>query len=879
MGERVHDEGSAGADHAEIAAVAAGSVIDSRYVIEAEIGRGGMGRVYAATDSKLGRRVAIKLLPPNAHNPDQLRRFAYEARAAAALHQQNVVEIYDVGDHRGEPYITSELLSGMTLRKRLESGPLPPAEAAGIALQLARALVAAHGRGIVHRDLKPENLFLDEEGVLKVLDFGIAKLTTGEHRRAARAPANDATEAGAVEDPAQTAAGAMIGTAGYMSPEQVRGLEIDHRSDIFSFGSILYEMLSGTRAFGGSTRMQSGFAILTRAPPALGRQVPRALSRIVSRCLEKDRKARFQATEELVSALEAASAALGGVRRGWIRRAVPWVTAIAAAVAAAVAGRALRPSDRPGARLAVLPFRDLGGDAAQAAFSFGLTEILTNKLLQAGDVEGGLPVVSATEVWKENVGSARAARETFGATLVLTGSVQRSGEKTIVTLDLVDTRSQLSVAAADVEVVRGELPRLGALAAQKAIELLSKKVGSGARDDFAKDPVGSSLAYEFYLQGRGYMQRYDRRENVETARRVFERALALDPTYALAHAGIAEADLRLFQIARDPALLTDAAGSASRAVELSHDLAPVHVTLGLVQGARGQWTEAIASFEQALRLEPRNVEALRELANAYDAAGRTADAEATYRRAVDLHHDSWAAYKELGVFYNRHDRLADAVPCFERVAELTPDSYSAFANLGGIYLRLGKTADAARALRRSLDLHPSEQAFANLGWLAYQEGRYADASDLYRKAALLTPGDDRLWGALGDALRWMNAPASEIENAYRRALAAADAQLALDRENPQLRSRRALYLAGLGQMQNAVREVEEAERRAPRDGSVRFRAGILREEAGDREGALNELRAAFAAGYSMAEMQAAPPLRALRGDARWQELVANMQAK
>jgi len=542
-------------------------------------------------------------------------------------------------------------------------------------------------------------------------------------------------------------------------------------------------------------------------------------------------------------------------------------------------GRVLRPPGASGARLVVLPFRDLGGDAAQMAFSSGLTEILTNKLRQAGDVDGGLSVVSATEVWKENVDSARAARETFGATLVLAGSVQRNGEKTVVTLDLVDTRSQLSLAAGDVEVPRSDLPQLAVLAAQKAIELLRAYAGSDANGALVEEPSSSSLAYEFYLQGRGYLQRYDRRDNVENARRVFERALAVDPAYPLAHAGMAEADLRLFQIARDPALLKEAAASASRAVELKRDLAPVHVTLGLVEGARGQWKEAIASFDRALRLEPRNVEALRELANAYDAAGRAADAEATYRRAGDMHHDSWAAYKDLGVFYNRHDRLSDAVPCFERVAELTPDSYSAFANLGGIYLRMGRTADAARALQRSLELHPTEQAFANLGWVAYQDRRYADASELYRKAAELTPGDDRLWGALGDTRRWMGAAPAEIADAYRRALAAADAQLAVDRENPQLRSRRALYLGGLGRFQEALREVEEAERRAPRDGSVRFRAAILREESGDRAGALDEVKAAFAAGYPLAEMRAAPPLRSLREDVRWLEMVAKTKGE
>ncbi|MCA1829776.1 MAG: serine/threonine protein kinase, partial [Myxococcales bacterium] len=253
--------------------IAAGVTFDGRYSIEAEIGRGGMGRVYAAVDSKLGRRVAIKVLAPGAHGDEQLRRFEMEARAAASLQQPNIIDVYDIGVHGGEPYIVSELLEGQTLRRRLAEGPLAIDETVNFALQLARGLEAAHANGVVHRDLKPENLFLTGSGLLKILDFGIAKL-------------NSPT--------AITAEGVFLGTVEYMSPEQVQGHTVDQRSDIFSFGAILYEMICGKPPFRASTPIAAGFKVISDDPEPPPRRAPERLWRIVERCLRKDPAQRFQ---------------------------------------------------------------------------------------------------------------------------------------------------------------------------------------------------------------------------------------------------------------------------------------------------------------------------------------------------------------------------------------------------------------------------------------------------------------------------------------------------------------------------------------------------------------------------------------------------------
>ena len=311
-------------------AVTPGSQVGS-FEIRELIGTGGMGEVYRAHDARLGRDVAIKVIPASfAADADRLRRFEQEARAAAALTHPNILAVHDIGTHQSAPYIVSELLRGMTLRERIGGGPLPVRKAIDVGVQIARGLAAAHQKNIVHRDLKPENVFVTDEGLVKILDFGLAKLTEVESR-----PASDVSTRQVDTQP-----GSVMGTAGYMSPEQLRAQVVDARSDLFSFGALMYELLAGARAFRGESSMDVATAILKEDPPDLptDRHVPPALARIVDRCLEKNPAARFQSAGDLAFALEALSAPSGttealpaaGVPA---RRTMPWIAAAAAGLA------------------------------------------------------------------------------------------------------------------------------------------------------------------------------------------------------------------------------------------------------------------------------------------------------------------------------------------------------------------------------------------------------------------------------------------------------------------------------------------------------------------------------------------------------------------
>ncbi len=839
-----------------------------RFELVREIGRGGFGIVWEARDTELGRSVAFKAVRLETRVAAREERLLREAELAARLSHPNIVTLHDAGRSEHGPYLILELLRGETLAERLQAGELPLREAVRIAAEVAKGVAHAHGQGVIHRDLKPANVFLCEDGQVKVLDLGLAH-AFGQRK----------VDGGTVE---------------YMAPEQRRGAPEDERTDVFALGAILHRLLAGSPARGeGRARVA---ALEVPDAPALGE--------LVGRMLEVDPVKRPRDLGEVLGALtvlqrdlerpERADAPaprprprrrLARVRRRLAGRAGALVLASAIAAVAVVAAVAASPAVRehllgfarrpalPDEKLvAVLPFRQVGGSRSDEAFSAGLVELVTNKLRQLEQLRSSLRVVSPSDVLKEKVASAKEARSAFGATLAVTGSVHWDRDRVVVAADLVDARTLLVVAARDVEAPRADAAALQRALVERVAEMLEIELGPEAGRSAFADPPPAPGAYEFYLEGRGYLQRYDRAENLDSAVAVFDQALARDPAYALAHAGKAEAFLRRYDLTKDARFLEQARASGRRAIELDERLAPVQLTMGLVHAASGDHASAIRSFERALELEPASADAYRELARAYDAAGRTQEAEATYRRAIQLRPSSWAAYKDLGVFYNRHERLTEALPLFQRVVQLTPDNYAGYANLGGLYLRLGLHDEAAAALERSLSLRPTAQAHANLGAVYFYEGRFRDAVPAYREAVRLGRSDARVWGALADSERWSGL-AEDAARDYRQAIALLEKELAVDPRSAEPWSRLAIHEAALGERDKAAASIGKALRLAPGDGLVLFRSALVKADAGDTERALDAVRAALEAGYPREFIRNAPPLALLGRDPRFRALV------
>ncbi|HEY7368918.1 MAG TPA: serine/threonine-protein kinase, partial [Thermoanaerobaculia bacterium] len=502
------------------------------YSILAPLGAGGMGEVYRARDNRLSRDVAIKVLPAAyAQDPDRLRRFRQEAIAASALNHPNILTVHDVGDVEGAPYVVSELLEGETLRERLTSGPLPSRKAVEIGIQIADGLAAAHEKGIVHRDLKPENLFLTTDERVKILDFGLAKRSRPDEGRESGSGAKTVT--------AGTQSGVVLGTLGYMSPEQVRGHSADHRSDIFALGATLYEMLTGRRAFAGASPADTMSAILREEPALLpsAPDFPPALAQIVRRCLEKSPVERFQSARDLRFALqeslrgsdtEAKAPPASRPTRG-----ILWVALAGLLLLALWLVRTFTPAPRLTEEsavavhsLAVLPLENLSNDPEQEYFADGMTEALLTDLARLGAVR----VVSRTSImrYKRSQRPLPEIAKELGVDAVVEGSVLHSGDRVRITAQLIHAATDRHLWAESYERDAKDilsLQREIARAVADAIRIrLSAETEARLRAPVAVNPE----AHREYLQGRFHW--YKRTpEGFDRAIRHFERALEIDP--------------------------------------------------------------------------------------------------------------------------------------------------------------------------------------------------------------------------------------------------------------------------------------------------------------------------------------------------------------
>jgi eukaryotic-like serine/threonine-protein kinase len=682
------------------------------YEIVAPLGAGGMGEVWRARDGRLGRDVAIKLLPAGClTNPDRLRRFEQEARATAALSHPNILAIYDVGTDDGQPYIVEELLEGETLRERLRGGAMPLGSAVELAVQVAHGLAAAHGKGIVHRDLKPENVFVTADGVVKVLDFGLAKLTQPEPSELAIAEAATA--------PCNTASGAVLGTVGYMAPEQVRGQAVDHRADIFAFGCVLYEMLSGVSPFRKASAADTVSAILHEEPPPLsssGAQVAPVMQELVSRCLEKRPADRFSSAHDLALALRAASggqAVAPAVVRaaGWTRR-WPWLLgACVLAVVAILAVQLVRrgqPAGGPGGErirsIAVLPLANLSGDPEQEYFADGMTEELITDLSKIA----ALQVTSRTSVMRFK-GTTRPIPEIAAALHVqgvVEGSVLRAGDRVRITAQLIDAGTDVHLWAQqcerdlkDVLALQTEVAR--AIAGEIKVTLTPQERSrlTGAR------PVDPE-AHEEYLKGKFYLNKMTP-EGFEKGLEHLRRAVEKDPKDPQAYAALA-LGYSLIGHERYPDAFTQAKVAARKAEELGGEpLAEMYLAVGIIKLCSDwDFDGAKADFERALALNPSLGEA----------------------------HQEYSWY----LFLNGH--RDEALAEMKRAQEVDPLTPQIAADRGWQYWWMGQQDKAIEEARKSLELDPSfNEALHVLGSAFAEKGMFQEAIAAHQKLASVDP--------------------------------------------------------------------------------------------------------------------------------------------
>ena len=587
----------------------------SHYRIVEKIGAGGMGEVYRAHDPRLGRDVAIKVLPGAfAADPDRLRRFEQEARAAAALNHPNIVAIYDVGTWEyGTPYVVTELLEGATLRESLRKGPLSVRKAIEVSSQIALGLAAAHDKGIIHRDLKPENLWLTKDGQVKILDFGLAKLLPE------KVVSPDFTTV------TETTSTKVMGTLGYMSPEQVRGETLDHRTDIFSLGTVIYEMLSGRRAFQGATPADTISAILSRDPSELtanDQSIPAVVSGIVHRSLEKNPNDRFQSARDVAFALAVTSATATTVSPG--RGTTPgWKIATLAGLAVLILGllwtwnpgnirRVFGSGSASGPihSLAVLPLENVSGNAEQEYFADGMTDELITQLASLNNVR----VISRASVrrFRGTQQPLSEIADMLHVDAVVEGSVLREGSRVRITAQLVQVETDRHLWAHSYEGDVADVIRLQNEVARSVTEEIGAKLRPQAQQPAnAIDRAVAPEAYDAYLKGLYFSAKLTP-DGMQRAFENFNKAIRTDPSFAPAYAGLAESYLWASGLSILPPqeALQKSEVAVAKALEIDPNLGMAHHALAWVKYAH-DWDlpGAEKEFQRAIQLSPSNATA------------------------------------------------------------------------------------------------------------------------------------------------------------------------------------------------------------------------------------------------------------------------------
>ncbi len=851
-----------------------------RYQIGSLLGEGGMGRVYLAQDTRLRRQVAVKLLLDEfTGSANALWRLRSEAQALSALNHPNICTVHDIGEHEGRMFIVMEYIPGTRLDVLIRQGAMQPNEAMGYAVQIAAGLGAAHAAGIVHRDMKPVNVVITGDGRVKILDFGIAKLAP-----AAFDISGDGSQ--------RTAQGTIAGTAAYMSPEQAEAKEVDARSDIFSFGCVLFEMISGHRAFARETYIATLSAVLHVEPEPVSRLCPSAppqLDGVIARCLCKNPEGRFQNAAELEEALKKITVLNATDTKPWIvpkdaadgpsqplrsRAAIAALWLLALGILGWAAFRSgLNPfhAGLPDKKqIAVLPFNIIGNDAEVRVLSDGLVETLTSKLSEMDEFQGTLVVIPASEVRTRKVADAESARKIYGANLAITGSGQRWGDQIQFTLNLVDTSTLRQIASKTFEFDASKPVTLRDEAVNGALELLALKLSPKTQELIRAGETSVTAANSEYLKGIGYLVRYDVTGNIDRAIESLTEATRLDPGYARAFAALGEARWQKAVNRADPQEKELALQAIRESIRLGPGRAEGHIRLGEIDLKDGKVAEALREEQEALRIAPGNGEPYRILGDLYAKARQDKQAEIEYREALRRAPGDWLAHLQLGILYSDRGQNAAARKELNDALAIAPDNEVAYRILADIDMQEGHFRTASDELAKTPV--KNVRTYSALGAAYYYQRRYREAVEAMKAGLALEPNHYSAWGNLGSIYRHMPGHERDARATFQRAVDLGTREEKVDNSDERIHANLGEYKAKLGQCGEAVAEINlipEASRAGLADQLV-----LIYESCRDRKRAIETIRQLTLDDPLLPDIRSDPDLELLWREpalARWRE--------
>ncbi|MBV9211617.1 MAG: tetratricopeptide repeat protein [Acidobacteria bacterium] len=839
----------------------------SHYEIRSQLGAGGMGEVYLAQDLKLRRPVAIKFIARHKEiSPAAEKRFLREARAASQLNHPNIITIYEAGETENHAYIVMEYVEGQSLRELILACDLSPQKTLDIALQISDALAEAHEHNVIHRDIKPENILITERGRVKVLDFGLAR----------NFGAFASTQDGPTIVDSLTDSGAIVGTLPYMSPEQLKREPLDRRSDIFSFGIVLFEMMTGRHPFQGLNAFEIASLILKNEEvdtscfsPAL----PQSLTAFIKRVLEKDRSRRFDSFTEVKRGLEAVKGELSRLDAApesftplQKTRALSGVN-FRNSQFSTIATPAIMPS---APTVLVLPLEAVGSADETSFIGIGLAYSITTGLAKIRD----LSVLSkAASAGRGTTGEqdTRAYARALGATILLEGEVMRSGQTLRIMVRLSDVATGRVIWGDQYSGVESDLFKVQDTVCESVAAALRVRVSTDIHHHFAEPPAANLDAFERYSKGRAFLERHEITRNIDYAIQMFEEALKLDPAFALAQAGLGEAYWMKYEASHEEVWVERAIAASDRALILDPHHAQVHLSLGIVYHGTGKLDRAIEEFKNVLARQPLSDDAHRWLGRCYMARDEVELAMQHFQRAISIRSGYWENYNFLGFCYYTLGRYMEAAEQFRRVISIQPDNYHGYNNLGAMYYLLGRYEDAAAMHRRAIEIHPAAKAYSNLGSNYFYLGRYEEAIEAYHNAIELDPADDILYRNLGDALL-SSGQAAEAAAQFEKAIELLQDALRTNPASAQLLGRLAVSQAKVGREDEALQSIERAVQLEPHNTMLMYQRAVVLSLVGHTEQSAEYLRDALQHGYSRSEAERDPDLEPLRSRAEYRLL-------
>jgi serine/threonine protein kinase/Tfp pilus assembly protein PilF len=729
-----------------------GSIIN-QYKILSAIGKGGMGEVFLAQDTKLDRKVALKILPPEfADDADRMSRFVREAKSASALNHPNIITIYEIGEAAGTHFIATEFIDGKTLSEYAKANPLNYESALEIAIQVASALEEAHQAGIVHRDIKPDNVMVRANGLVKILDFGIAKLSG--------LAMTDEEAATAIQS---TSPGMVIGTANYMSPEQAKGRDVDGRTDIFSFGVMLYEMIVGHSPFAGENALDMIGAILKDEPKPLNADVPAEIQKIIGKCLQKDRDERYQTIKEVGNDLKEVKQELE-LRNRMERSLVPnegehktqilpattaeklnrttnqtvvtnpktkylaiGLLSILLAVGGFFGYKYLSPTNKQIESIAVMPFVNESGNADVEYLSDGMTETLIKSLSNLPNLN--VKPRSSVFRYKGKDTDLQTIAKELNVQAILNGRVVQRGEQLTLSLELVDAQKESVIWSEQYNRKPSELVSLQSEIGKEVSTKLKLKLSGADEAKVTKTSTANPEAYQAYLKGRYYWNRRTA-ENLRKAIEQFKTATDRDPNYALAYVGLADCYVVLNYYAGTPTSETvpQAKAYAERAIAIDDQLAEPHASLGQVNKLSWQWAESEREFKRAIELNPNYATAYHWYSLLLRGLGRIDEGALMIRRAHDIDPLSSVIGVNISQMYQFQNNHNASIENMLKVIEIDPNYSDAYSILGLSYLKQGHYAEAIANMEKAVELsNRASFTLVNLGYGYGVTGKRAEA--------------------------------------------------------------------------------------------------------------------------------------------------------